>query len=385
MINYQIINTRDLLLQGISPRTVVPFVASNMLANSDWQINNGQANAAALYKWNTDNANISGTVVFGRNYPNGWNPGRGGSYDYDSGDIGTSHYSEIYQLVPVQPGKSYEFSVFANVLYCRVSLFLYWYDSNGSYVGFVPLLDYDPGGVVTQPTTISAMKFLWNTATAPSNATQAGFQLRKTSTSLGYTTSFVFWNHAMMTVARPGVTQDTASPWVESGVDTYPGGGLDPLSVNGPQIGNGAVSTTQLGGSAATDILSVKASVLAITFNVSGYTYAIGISYLASVSCSVLVTFSGLIRVSSTAGGGGPFYDLGTDALIYEYNFGQSSQVINYNSSTLSTIGTAIAQTGRFDVVAGATYVFYYLFRSYNNASYLELNALELRIEVIKR
>jgi hypothetical protein len=354
----------------------------NMLANSDWLINTGtNAGAGALYGWTLANANISGGITGGGRNLAPWNIGRGGAWWQDNSGIGTTQYAELSQVVPVTEGVEYEHSVFLNPHRCSASLFLYWRNSSGTIIGN----SNGAGGTGTgigYGGGLQGYLFLWSKAIAPVGAKSCLFVLRKQATTAGYTDSYAFWNRAMMCIARPGVTQQTATPWIDAGLDTMHGGGIEPLTVGTPQIANYA----------ATDVLSTGATNFAVTYgngSAAEQTFAY-INYTASVSGPALLSITGGLTNTyhSVGGGGGPYYFYGNGIRIAQSVTGVVSPIVAYNDNRAAAGSSQILPISAeyvFDLVAGTAYTFSALIFNRTNANDTLINSATLRLEAIKK
>lgn len=241
--------------------------SSNMLANSDWQTSTGSPNAgystelglASLYKWNFFGTLAGIPVNMGRNYQP-WNIGRGGAWWQDTTiGLGTGNLGELYQTVPVITGVDYEFSVSVNPHRCKAWMTIIWLNGSGGEISEQNSTFYDSGsGGVTYANGISGYPRLWGHGVAPAGAASAIITLRKQCTNAGNTDSYVFWNRSMFCVARAGVTEQTATPWIEAGIDNVHGGGIEPLTVGSSQISDFAIQTGKLGIEAATGLASLS-------------------------------------------------------------------------------------------------------------------------------
>lgn len=322
--------------------------AANMLANSDWQISTGSnVGAGALYGWKFSAGSMTAIAGVGRNYQS-FNPGRGGAWWADDTNIGLLNNSFLYQDVPVVAGVVYELSALVNPARCMAFIFVSWLNSSGAVISQTASSGFDGGSSYIPANSLTAMKLLWLSATAPAGAVAARFTAYKQATNTGNTNSYVFFNRALMCIARPGVTQATATPWIEAGVDTFHGGGLASLSVGTPNIAQFA----------ATDSITVYPPNLdvwvgapsAVKIQISSITY----TALNDCECMLYV----ITTARSNAAAVGNRMDMGVFTSVNGY----ATNGCVYQAVNSATFGSEnVAKVYRFNVVAGSTTTFYWL------------------------
>jgi hypothetical protein len=210
-----------------TPSTVNSAV--NLLTNSDWTEDLGLGgalfpDARALRGWGQAGV---GAINIGRNYGNGtvWNIGRGGMWFYQAGST-PGDYQFIYQRVPALPGVTYEASVAVNPHRCAAQMYLRWVDGAFNYIsdamGGPDSVDAG-AGVVGSSVDISTHPRLWRSGAAPAGTAYIEMICLKSNTTAGQGDSYAFFSKSMLCVAPAGVTKETATPWVDDGLNTVDG------------------------------------------------------------------------------------------------------------------------------------------------------------------
>jgi hypothetical protein len=207
-----------------------PGQVVNLLANSDWTQELGYPENAAyndtrsLRGWLLGYSAHSGQVA-GRNYDGGrtWNIGRGGAWLFNN-QITAGQYSYLYQWVPVVPGVEYEIQVRASSHRQYAYVAINWYNAaQNSVLGSISN-GFDAGNTVDgDPYQAATRRKFWAKGVAPAGTAWALFHCLQQNTAATATPGYTFWHQAMMNVAPPGVTMDTATPWVPSPDDTVDG------------------------------------------------------------------------------------------------------------------------------------------------------------------
>jgi len=201
----------------------------NLLTNSDWTEDLGLGGALfpdtrALRGWGQAGV---GTINIGRNYDNGtaWNIGRGGMWFFQAGST-SGWYQFIYQRVPAQPGATYEASVAVSPHRCAARMYLRWVDSSFNYIsdamGGPDSIDAG-AGVIGGAYDAANHPRLWRSGTAPAGTAYIEVICLKDNTTSGQPDSYAFFSRAMLCVAPAGVTKETATPWVDDGLNTVDG------------------------------------------------------------------------------------------------------------------------------------------------------------------
>jgi hypothetical protein len=206
-----------------------PGQVVNLLTNSDWTEDLGLGGALfpdtrALRGWGQAGV---GTINIGRNYGNGsqWNIGRGGMWFYQSGST-PGNYQFIYQRVPAQPGATYEASVAVSPHRCAALMYLRWVNSSfGVISDAMGGPDQIDAGAAMIGGVYDAANHprLWRSGVAPAGTAYIEVICLKNNTTAGQGDSYAFFSKAMLCVAPAGVTKETATPWVDDGLNTVDG------------------------------------------------------------------------------------------------------------------------------------------------------------------
>lgn len=388
-LNNESVNPLFISNATIGNEPVTYGASGNLCPNSDWLIYTGtDTGPDALYKWTTfDNHTVPS--VFQRHAPFDpatWAPTNGGADINNYSDAGGPQIASLHSAsIPVLPGTDYECSVYAGLQGATAELRINWLNSG---LGLISSTGPDTcvmaegkyGG-----NTLNNFKRLWLKGTAPYGAAYAYVGLRKDATDVSWGgTGFVFFNRAMFCVAPPGVTRETATPWIEAGVDRYHGGGIEPLTV-----GTGALV---LG--AATNVLtSVVAGVNdIIPSSYAGTSWGLGgsaayISFLAGETCDILATVTGVCVLAPGQTTANVTYAVNE---ISPSTIGTQRPVANMPDYVLAgvPIQKSFTLTAVYSIVAGTTYVFapngMITNRVQGNGD-ISINDIDLRVEIIKR
>ena len=263
----------------------------NMLRNANWAeelgyaVNASFVDTRSLRHWFPGVA--AAGALYGRNYNQGltWNLGRGGMWMY-ANSVLAGQYMYCYQWVPVVAGVEYEVQVRVNNHRSNAYFQCQWFAANQATSTGTGIADnLDAGGaVIGDAYQFSTHPKLWCKGVAPPGTFYALVFTQMIVTSATGSPPYTFWHQAMMNVAPPGVTRDTATPWQESGIDTVDGQlqqtyqvGLSP----GTGVHGGAEIThftfTPIVGGSATVVMNANYSGIYAPTHVFGST---GICYI---------------------------------------------------------------------------------------------------------
>jgi hypothetical protein len=268
----------------------------NLLRNSNWTEDLGYGtgtypDARALRQTLWGHAGV-GTIAIGRNYANGtaWNIGPGGMYFYQSGST-PGDFQFIYQRVPAQPGVTYEASVAVNPHRCAGKMYLRWIDASLAYIsdamGGPDSVDAGAGTVGGQ-VDITTHPRLWRSGVAPANTAYIEVLCLKDNTTAGQADSYAFFSRAMLCVAPPGVTKETATPWSDESTP-FPSGVA-------------RVFTNSQGGTGAriTDFVSIPTGNTFVSF--TSPETSVGVDLKAGDRIVVDVEYAGYANTASVPG-----------------------------------------------------------------------------------
>ena len=203
----------------------------NLIANSNWveelgyPVSAGYPDTRALRGWNPGVAIAAGSA-FGRNYEGGktWNLGRGGMWMYGNSTI-VGQYMYCYQWVPVVAGVEYELQVRCANIRSEAYVQCGWYAANKSTSTGTGIYDnFDAGGtIIGDPYQFSTHRKMWGKGIAPAGTFFGLVYVQMIVTPATGSPPYTFWHQAMLNVTPPGVTRDTATPYIPGGQDTYDG------------------------------------------------------------------------------------------------------------------------------------------------------------------
>jgi hypothetical protein len=203
----------------------------NLLFNSDFAQDLGYGStfypdARSLRNWGfaKDGANY----LCCRNYDSGktWNIGKGGACIYDPSNA-LNRYAYLQQAVPVQAGVEYEASVSVSIHRANVILYLRYTDAAGNVTGDFAESYNSGSATVGSPYNTADHKRLWVKGTAPAGTVNANVLLLCQATSQSSPYPFTAWSKSMLCNAPSGVTRETATPWVDSDIDSLTGQRID--------------------------------------------------------------------------------------------------------------------------------------------------------------
>jgi hypothetical protein len=215
----------------------------NLLKNSDWTEDLGYPetssynDARALRGWGFGAGFHSGQTA-GRNYDGGrtWNIGLGGAWLFNS-QTTAGQYSYLFQWVKVVPGVEYEIQARASIHRQYAYVAVNWFDATKTTLLGSIANGFDAGNTVDgDPYQVAARRKFWAKGVAPAGASWALFHCLQQNTAATATPGYTFWHQAMMNVAPPGVTADTATPWEDDSM-TFPRGVNYPVQAEQGWVG----------------------------------------------------------------------------------------------------------------------------------------------------
>jgi len=140
--------------------------------------------------------------------------------------------SELYSdMIPVIPGRRYEYQAKTGAHRCKVEVFVYWFNASNVTIGYTTLIPNN--SVASGGTSLEGWLLCGGFGIAPAGTLYGKLMLRKTATIPGYTDSWMFATQAYF--GEAATSQTTLSRWSPS----LPGGRFAGLS----QITLGNVST----------------------------------------------------------------------------------------------------------------------------------------------
>ncbi|BCS54050.1 fibronectin type III domain-containing protein [Geobacter sp. SVR] len=219
-------------LAGIAAGATVGADASNLSVGVSSNIlrNAGFSNGS-LDGWTTATNGTTNTVV-GANL-SGWYPtgGNAGYIHQTDANSGGTYYDLASSPFLVIPGERYEFYVYSGAHRANAMAFIYWYDSNGGYVG-AGVGSWNSqeasGGVA-----LSGYKQIGGFTTVPAGAAYGQFMLRKYPTQSGGD-SWFFFTQAFVGKANAG--QTTFSPWVPGTESAGSAGAISSTYIDGSNV-----------------------------------------------------------------------------------------------------------------------------------------------------
>lgn len=246
------ITSREVKTGSLTVDRFAVFSTGNMLANSGFEdhwacwdrAGHVSGAAARSFAVNQPDANwyIAGGVTLAIHQPNATTGGYWEGY--------YRHPASGWGYLPVQPGQSYEWSLYTGAHRCHVQVYIRWRDVNGvelSYEAPEDELSWNraqvPGG-----RTLSAYKRLWVKGAAPGNAAFAEPVIRKFDTLPGQGDSWGFFALPFFGACAPNATGP--QPWQPGGVTKITGGQIaadDIIIRHSAQLGAATVTSLKIG------------------------------------------------------------------------------------------------------------------------------------------
>jgi hypothetical protein len=252
-----------------------------------------------------------------------------------SGYTATQTVMLLHTLVPVEPSKRYEFSIYSGSHRASVITFTMWLDAAGNQIGgLVADLQVTNDEQAAGGQSLASFRKIGHFGVAPSGAVQARFYIEKRGTKQGYSDSFAFLVAPM--VAEAGSSQTVFSSYSPSGLGTkITGEGIETRSITAANMVVGTITAgSGVIGDLAVDTLQIAGNAVTVPSSVSGSSYG--------TTLRVNLVGGQPVYVSCLADGGAVRYDESIPRYANLY--------INGSVARSVTSVCAFFNTARYDV-----------------------------------